>query len=88
MACSKTISRRNKYIKSQIEATSGSNKEDILIQTSKLVKSFDEEARVTILRNANISPVEIDAETMVAMKVDMGIPWEKLKTMSRFVKHL
>ena len=37
-----------------------------------------------ILKLANIPPFEVDTETMVAMKVGLGIPLEKLKNISRY----
>lgn len=45
-------------------------------QTAHFIKSFDVQERENILKMANIKSSELDAETMVAMKVDLGIPWE------------
>jgi len=36
-----------------------------------------------ILPAQKIPSASIPEDALVAMKVDMGIPWEKLKTMSR-----
>ena len=66
------------------QTSSGSTEASVSIQAGKMVKFFDEETRSSILKEANISSVDICPETMIAMKVDMGIPWEKLKTMSRY----
>ena len=52
-------------------------------QAAHLIQSFGRGERENILKLANILPYEVDAETMVAMKVDLGIPWQKLKNISR-----
>lgn len=62
---------------------SGGGAETLVTQTSKLVKSFTEEDKEKILSQADVFPSVISAETMIAMKVDLGIPWEKLKKMGR-----
>ena len=82
-ACKKTLSLRNKYLLDQIESCSGSSEKALIIQTSKIVKSFSEENRSQILKEANISPIEIDEKEIVALKVNLGIPWEKVKSMAR-----
>ena len=51
-------------------------------QAAHLIQSLGRGERGKILKLANILPSEVDAETMVAMKVDLGIPWEKLKNIS------
>ena len=67
----------------EIKISTGETSESVQIQVSKLVKSFGYDDRKAILEQANIQPSEIIAEEMVAMKVDLGIPWEKMKTMGR-----
>ena len=52
-------------------------------QAAHLLLSFGRGERENIFKLANILPSEVDAETMVAMKVDPGIPGEKLKNISR-----
>ncbi|XP_057308721.1 uncharacterized protein LOC130647029 [Hydractinia symbiolongicarpus] len=86
IASTKTIQNRTKFLKNQLIATSGKTKNVIIKQTGKVVKSFSSNDRQSILSNANNPQAEIDAESLVAMKVDMGIPWEKLKTMGRWLK--
>ena len=82
-AAKRTVARRNQFLKNQLEFSAGSSNNSLELQTGKLLKSFGDEEQRKIVVEANISPVEIDAEQMVAMKVDLGIPWEKPKTMSR-----
>ena len=53
------------------------------MQTSKLLKSFEEDHRKNILMKAGILAADIAPEEMVAMKVDMGILWEKVNCMAR-----
>ena len=64
---------------------SSGSKDSAIIQTGELLKSFGTEARQMILEKAHIKPAEIFAEGLVAMKTDLGIPWEKLKTISRYI---
>ena len=47
------------------------------------MKSFEESDRKEILQNSNISTTNITSEEMVALKADLGLPWEKLKAMAR-----
>ena len=49
-----------------------------------MIKSFGKQERAEINKSSNIPNVEIGKQALVAMKVDLGIPWEKLKTMSRY----
>ena len=63
----------------QLESSAGSSSNSMII-----LKGFERKDRREILKTANITSVEISADAMVAMKVDMGIPWEKLKTMARY----
>ena len=67
----------------QLQNTSGHSEEASVIQTSKLVTSIEDEKRHDILGRTGISPAVITPENMVAMKVDLGIPWENLKCMAR-----
>ena len=46
-------------------------------QAAHLIQSFGIGERESILKLANILPPEVDA------KVDLGIPWQKLKNISR-----
>ena len=82
-ASKRTIYNRNKFLKSQLEITSGSQ-DSAILQTGELFKSFGTEERKVILEKVHIKPAEIFAYRLVAMKTDVGIPWEKLKTISRY----
>ena len=77
----RTLQRRNQNIKNHIENSCG--KSSLTSQVGSLLKGVKMEQRSEILKMANIKPMEINAEEMVAMKVDLGIPWEKLKLMAR-----
>ncbi|XP_065656336.1 uncharacterized protein LOC136081893 [Hydra vulgaris] len=54
-----------------------------------MLKSYDNDEANKILNKANIGRVDLNAEEMVALKADMGIPWNESKTMARFnlLKH-
>ena len=67
----------------QLQNTNGHSEEASGPQTSKLVTSIEDKKRHDILEKAGISPRVITPENMVAMKADLGIPWEKLKCMAR-----
>ena len=67
----------------QLNNASGNAEKASVVQTSKLLKSFEEDHRKNILMKAGILAADIAPEEMVAMKVDMGIPWEKVKCMAR-----
>ena len=60
-----------------------SQEETFAIQTSKWVKSSEDEKRHNVMKKAGIIPAVITPENMMAVKFDIGIPWEKLKCMSR-----
>ena len=76
----RTIRRRKTFIKGQLQLCSG---QSTSIVTSKLLKSYPQVEREKILEDANISKVIISAESLVSLKADMGIPWQKNHTMSR-----
>ena len=67
----------------QLHNTSGHSEEASAIQTSKLVTSIEDEKRHENLEKAGIYRTVITPRNMVAMKADLGIPWEKLKCMAR-----
>ena len=70
-------------MKTQIETNSGSSEAAFNRQTGVFMKTLSRGQRSQNLKSAEISPIEIGAEEMVAMKVDLGIPWEKVKNMAR-----
>ena len=80
---SKTVSRRNKFLMRQLNNTCGNTEKASLVETSKLLNSFEEDHRKNILMKAGIVAAGITPEEIVAMKLDMGIPWEKIKCMAR-----
>ena len=78
----RTKRRRVTCLRQTLNISSGTINSEIHT-TSRLLKSFEKDKREKILKEAGISHSSIMPETMVAMKADMGIPWEKLKVMSR-----
>ena len=78
---SKTLQRRSNFVKKELSISSSND--GTKIQAAHLIQSFERGERENILKLANILPSEVDAKTMVSMKVDIGIPWEKLKNISR-----
>ncbi|XP_065680774.1 uncharacterized protein LOC136094729 [Hydra vulgaris] len=63
----------------------GNSKDSQVMQAAVMLKSFDDCQKRKILQNANIGIVQISAEELVAFKADVGIPWNKLKTMTRWL---
>ena len=45
-------------------------------QAARQIQSFRKGERENILKLANVLPLEVDAETIVAMKVNLSIPLE------------
>ena len=81
--CKRTLQYRNANLKRQLAYTAGESTKALSVQTGMLVKSFGQEQREQILREGKLQSVSIPAKTMVAMKSDLCVPWEKLKTMGR-----
>lgn len=80
-AAKRTVQLRNQQLKTHIQSSCGQS--SLPIQTGNLLKSIKKDQRLEILTKANISPIDISPEEMVAMKVDLGVPWEKIKNMAR-----
>ena len=79
----RTLQPRNKILKTHIETSSGSSEAAFNRQTVMFMKTLSRDQRSQILKSAKINPIEIGAEEMVVVKVDLGIPCEKLKKMVR-----
>ena len=79
-ASKRTVQRRNKFIRDQIDFTSGGA---VTKLTIGLLNSFNKNARSKILEDGNIGYAYIDAEHMVSMKANLGLSWEKMKVMAR-----
>lgn len=75
----RTLQRRNNFLKDNISLVSGGA---TACQTSSLLKSFSRDIRISILTKANITPF-IDEKSLVAMRSDLGLSWEKMKAMAR-----
>ena len=82
-ASSKTECQRNKFFIGQLNNACRNAKKASVVQTSRLLKSFEEDHRKNILMKAGIVVADIAPKELVAMKVDMGTPWEKVKRIAR-----
>ena len=78
--CERTIQRRNLFLKRQLDTASGGA---TAYQAGKLLKTFSRADRREILKDGKIDSSHIDAEQLVAMKSDLSLSWEKMKTMAR-----
>ena len=56
---SKTVSRRNKFLMGQLNNTCGDTEKASVLETSKLLKSFEEDHRKNILIKAGIVATDI-----------------------------
>lgn len=64
----------------QMQLTRGSA---VVEQTAHLVKSFSDTDKNKIIKHAKVSKTVLTAETLVSMKIDIGITWAKLFKMAR-----
>ncbi|XP_065675447.1 uncharacterized protein LOC136091667 [Hydra vulgaris] len=80
-----SLRKRQKYLLEQFNHTAGSFQDSKVCQTAVMLKSYDNDEANKILNKANIGRVDLNAEEMVALKADMGITWNKLKTMARWL---
>ena len=62
-------------MKKQTETNSGSSEAAFNRQTGLLMRTLSRDQRSQILKSAKIRPIKINAEEMVAMKVDLEILW-------------
>ena len=67
----------------QLQNIIGHSEEASPIQTSKSLALIKNEKRHDFLEKVGIYPIIITPKNMVALQVDLGIPWEKLKCMTR-----
>ena len=69
----RTLQRRKKILKKQIETRCGSSEAASNRQAEMLMKTLRKDQRSKILKSAKIIPIEIGAEEMLEMKVDLAI---------------
>ena len=62
---------------------SGNSAESVTIQSEALLKSIPAEERQKILKAGKVNPASIGAEKFVAMKANLGLPWQKMRVMAR-----
>ena len=72
------------FIKQNLHDTAGPSTSSFVTQTANLVKDLGEE-KGNDFEEADIQSSSITAEGLVALKADLGSPWKKLRTMSRFI---
>jgi hypothetical protein len=78
-ACVRTIKRRNKSMGIIREVISGG---DSASQFKEELKTLDKDGREELLRSAGFT-LDIPAEQGLAMKADLGLPWNKLRIIRR-----
>ncbi|XP_065665062.1 uncharacterized protein LOC105850185 isoform X2 [Hydra vulgaris] len=80
-----TLRKRHKHLVDQANHQVGNSKDSLVVQTSVMLKSFDHNQKNKVLESAKIGVVEFSAEELVAFKANVGVPWNKLKTMTRWL---
>ena len=53
-----------------------------MIQLQSEIRCLQKEEREEVLKGANL-PITIPAEHVLAIKADLGLPWAKLRVISR-----
>ncbi|XP_066929675.1 V(D)J recombination-activating protein 1-like [Clytia hemisphaerica] len=74
--------RRNKGIRKSIEFAS---KTTISKQMASLSKFLPKNQRKDFLEEIGFGRIEIDEKKMLSLKISLGMPWEKLKKIGRFL---
>ena len=82
-SCSTSTLKKRHRLLMEVSHQIGISKDSQVIQTAVMLKSFYYNQKSKVLENANVGVVEFSAEELVAFKADVGIPWNKLKTMTR-----
>lgn len=78
----RTLQRKHPIFKKQIAKSSCSSEAAFNRHVEMLMKTLNRDQRSQVLKSAKISLIEIGAEEMVAIKVDLGIPWKTLKNLA------
>ena len=74
--------RRNKGIKKSIEFAS---KTTLAKQMASLSKFLPKNQRKDFLEEIGFGQIEIDEKKMLSLKISLGMPWEKLKKIGRYL---
>jgi len=83
-ASKKTIQRRASAIESYRYEISGGTVADYKLQQLSEIRRLGREERRDIVSEAGLS-IEIPPDEGLAMKSELGIPWNKIRNMRRFV---
>ena len=78
-ACSKTLSRRSSQLSQLREVISGG---ESTVQLQSELSSLTKAEREEVLEGAHL-PVVIPADSALALKADLALPWAKLRVISR-----
>ena len=79
-ASKRTVRRRSETLSKVREITSGG---DTTAQLAAEVKSLSKAEREELLQQAQL-PILIPTNHALAMKADLGIPWNKLRILRRY----
>ena len=79
-ASARTLKRRTEMISRVRYITSGG---DNMVQLASEIQSLTKAEREELLHNAQL-PIIIPTSQALAMKADLGIPWNKLRILRRY----
>lgn len=82
MASKKTVQRRASTVENIRMTISGGEKNDVEIQRMSELRRLGREERQSIIREAGLR-LEIPPGEGLAMKSELGIPWNKLRHIRR-----
>ncbi|XP_048588874.1 E3 ubiquitin-protein ligase TRIM39-like [Nematostella vectensis] len=83
-ASSKTVQRRASVVETLRQQISGGERDDILRQKKAEMQRMGQEERETIAQEAGLK-IEVPEGQGLAMKADIGIPWNKLRELKRWL---
>uniref|UniRef100_A0A7M5V1Q3 Uncharacterized protein n=1 Tax=Clytia hemisphaerica TaxID=252671 RepID=A0A7M5V1Q3_9CNID len=81
----RTVQKRNREMMENMSVVAGPSQKSINFQSAKLVNSFTEAERQSILEHANIRPV-IEGRKMLAMRLQFGLSWGMLRGVSGWLR--
>ena len=82
LATSKTVRRRSQQL-TRVRAHVCGGEMEVQVQLQDELKSLSKKEREDLLKDASL-PIEIPTEHALAMKADLAISWNKLRTVRRY----
>lgn len=85
-ACNKTVHNRSKHLIHLRGRISGQGSSSSQVQLQDEIKVLNKEEREELVKSLyNHTRTDVATEKILAFKADLSIPWNKLRTMRRWV---